>query len=107
MQRIAFLLKVKPDRLAEYEERHQHVWPEMLEALHRTGWQNYSLFAQDDGTLFGYFETHLSFQAALDAMAAEEVNERWQGTMAPFFESSGGEHADQMMQALQEVFHMD
>ena len=38
MQRICFLLKVKPDRLAEYKERHAHVWPDMLAALHQTGW---------------------------------------------------------------------
>ena len=52
MQRIAFLLKVKQDRLAEYKQRHQEVWPEMLEALRETGWRNYSLFLRDDGLLY-------------------------------------------------------
>jgi len=33
MERICFLLKVKPERLAEYNERHQRVWPAMLDAL--------------------------------------------------------------------------
>ncbi len=44
MQRICFLLKVKPDKLDEYKRRHQAVWPEMRDALSRTGWHNYSLF---------------------------------------------------------------
>ena len=35
MQRVCFLLKVRPDRLDEYRERHRNVWPEMLDALRR------------------------------------------------------------------------
>jgi L-rhamnose mutarotase len=61
---------------------------------------------RDDGMLFGYFETPDSFQAALDGMSKEAVNERWQAEMAPFFEGTGG-HADQMMEQLVEVFHLD
>jgi len=40
MKRIGFLLKVKEDRIKEYEEHHEAVWPEMLDALRRTGWHN-------------------------------------------------------------------
>ncbi len=107
MRRIAFLLKVKPDRMAEYKAHHARVWPEMLDALHRTGWHNYSLFMRPDGLLFGYFETPESFQAALAGMAREEVNARWQAFMAPFFEGLGGQHADEAMIELEEVFHLD
>ncbi|HEU4397019.1 MAG TPA: L-rhamnose mutarotase [Actinomycetota bacterium] len=39
-------------------------------------------------------------------MAAEPVNERWQALMAPYFTGSG-RHADQMMEALEAVFHLD
>ena len=107
MQRICFLLKVKPDRLVEYKERHAHVWPDMLAALSKTGWHNYSLFMRADGLLVGYFETPESFNAARAAMAKEEVNDRWQTFMAPYFESVSGEHADDMMVGLEEVFHLD
>jgi L-rhamnose mutarotase len=107
MKRIAFLLKVKEDKMEEYKEHHKAVWPEMLEALRRTGWHNYSLFIRDDGLLFGYFETPDSFQAALDGMAEEEVNARWQDIMASYFEGLAGAHADQSMIELEEVFHLD
>lgn len=106
MQRVGFILKVKQNLIEEYMRRHRDVWPEMLDALRRNGWHNYSLFIRDDGMLFGYFETPESFQAALDGMSAEEVNERWQTEMAPFFEDTGG-HADEMMEKLIEVFHLD
>ena len=107
MKRIGFLLKVKREKIGEYKARHKEVWPEMLNALRRTGWHNYSLFMREDGLLFGYFDAPENFQAALDGMAKEEVNSRWQDFMAPFFENLAGAHADQGMIQLEEVFHLD
>jgi L-rhamnose mutarotase len=107
VKRVAFLLKVREDKLEEYKEHHKAVWPEMLDALRRTGWHNYSLFMREDGLLFGYFETPESFQAALDGMAQEEVNAKWQEFMAPYFEALGGARPDEMMLELEEVFHLD
>ena len=107
MKRVGFLLKVKADKLEEYKKHHETVWPEMLEALRRTGWHNYSIFAREDGLLFGYFETPDGFQAALNGMANEEINTKWQDFMAPYFEDLSGAHADQSMLELDEVFHLD
>jgi L-rhamnose mutarotase len=106
MERACFLLKVKKDRIKEYEERHQTVWPEMLEALRRTGWHNYSLFLRPDGLLVGYVEAE-SFDAALRKMQDYPVNARWQQEMAEFFEGSEEGHADERMTPLKEVFHLD
>jgi L-rhamnose mutarotase len=106
MERVCFLLKVRPDRLVEYRERHRAVWPDMLAALRATGWHNYSLFLRDDGLLVGYLETE-DFQAALDEMAGTAVNARWQAELAPFFEELDGRRPDQGMRTLAEVFHLD
>ncbi|MEV3985467.1 MULTISPECIES: L-rhamnose mutarotase [unclassified Nonomuraea] len=105
MRRVCFLLKVRPERLAEYRERHRAVWPDMLDALRRAGWHNYSLFLRDDGLLVGYLET-ADFEAARKAMEATEVNARWQAEMAPFFEDLDG-RPDEGMRPLDEVFHLD
>ncbi|GAA3740694.1 L-rhamnose mutarotase [Salinactinospora qingdaonensis] len=105
MQRVCFLLKVKPERLEEYRERHSRVWPEMLAALREAGWHNYSLFCNDDGLLVGYLETE-DFATAQAAMERTEVNARWQAEMAPFFENLSG-RPDEGMVPLTEVFHLD
>ena len=63
MQRICFILQVKPERIQEYRERHRSVWPDMKKALEETGWNNYSLFLRPDGLLVGYLETD-SFEKA-------------------------------------------
>ena len=108
MERVCFLARVRPDRLAEYRERHAAVWPDMLNALRDAGWGNYSLFLTDDGLLVGYLETD-DYQAALARMAETEVNTRWQAEMAPFFEEDGlnGRRPDEGFLRLAEVFHLD
>jgi L-rhamnose mutarotase len=92
LQRICFVLYVRPDRLEEYKECHRAVWPEMLEALWNAGWRNYSLFLRPDGMLVGYLETE-DFERARAAMAKLEVNARWQREMAArdgsFFRPAG------------------
>lgn len=107
MKRVGFLLKVRQSMIEDYKKKHEAVWPEMLDALRRHGWHNYSLFMRDDGLLFGYFEAEESFAASLAGMAKEEVNARWQEMMAPYFEGLAGAHADQSMVELEEVFHLD
>ena len=107
MKRVGFLLKVKADMIEAYKKQHETVWPDMLDALRRHGWHNYTLFMRDDGTLFGYFEAAESFQASLEGMAREDINRRWQEFMAPYFEGLGGAHADEIMIELTELFHLD
>ncbi|WP_376766293.1 L-rhamnose mutarotase [Actinomadura litoris] len=68
-KRVCFLLKVRQDRLEEYERRHQAVWPGMRDALRDSGWHDHSLFLREDGLLVGYLKTD-DFEAARAAMAA-------------------------------------
>jgi L-rhamnose mutarotase len=107
MKRIGFLLKVNPEKIPEYKKLHGAVWPEMIEALRRNGWHKYSLFLRQDGQLFGVFETPDSFQAALEGMSKEEVNKKWQDMVASCFESLNGLQADEAMEELEEIFHID
>lgn len=106
MKRIGFQLKVKQEMIDEYVMHHEHVWPEMLQALRETGWHNYSLFIREDGLLFGYFETEESLATAQAKMASREVNTRWQEFMAPYFESPNNARPDEMFLELKEIFHL-
>ncbi len=105
MPRYCFQLQVKPDRIAEYRERHAAVWPEMLRALAETGWHNYSLFLRPDGLLIGYVESD-DLAAAQAAMDATDVNARWQAEMASSSRTSTCP-PDQGFVLLEEVFHLE
>ncbi|WIX76589.1 L-rhamnose mutarotase [Amycolatopsis carbonis] len=106
MARYCFQLHVRPERMAEYAERHRAVWPEMQAALRDTGWRNYSLFLREDGLLIGYVEAD-DLAAAQAAMAETEVNARWQAEMAQFFTGLDGRGPDEGFALLTEVFHLD
>ena len=106
MPRVAFLLKVRPDKLEEYKAHHTQVWPELLEAHRRAGWHNYSLFIREDGLVFGYFETPHSYQAAVEAIEKEEINARWDEFMAPYLEAVNTATGETMLE-LEQVFHLD
>ncbi len=106
MERVCFLGRVRPGRLAEYRQRHGEVWPEMLAALRASGWTNYSLFLTDDGLLVGYLETD-DYAAALARMAGTAVNRRWQEDMAPYFADLGDQDPDQGFRRIDEIFHLD
>jgi L-rhamnose mutarotase len=87
--RVCFTLQVRPDRLAEYRERHAAVWPDMLHALRNAGWQDYQLFLRDDGLLVGTLVTD-DLAAAQAAVDAADVSARWEAEMAPYFQLPDG-----------------
>ena len=103
--RVCFQLQVRPERIAEYRERHAAVWPEMLRALKDAGWNNYSLFLREDGLLIGYLETP-DLAAAQAGMAATEVNARWQAQMGDFFVDLDGTPDAGFLQ-LTEMFNLE
>lgn len=105
LHRVCFQLQVRPERIAEYRQRHTAVWPEMLEALKCAGWNNYSLFLRDDGLLIGYLETP-DLAAAQAKMGATEVNARWQAQMGEFFVDLD-EAPDAGFLQLTEVFNLE
>jgi L-rhamnose mutarotase len=45
MQRVEFRLKLRPERIDGYVDRHgEAVWPDMLQFLRDTGWHHYLPF---------------------------------------------------------------
>lgn len=106
MRRYCFLLRVRPDLLPEYSERHAAVWPDMLEALRASGWTRYSIFARPDGLVVGYVEA-TDLAAARAAMERTDVNARWQAEMARYFVGLDGRRPDEGFELLTEIFNLD
>jgi L-rhamnose mutarotase len=101
-QRSAFVLRVRPDKIDEYVQAHRNVWPEMLAALRRAGIRNYTIF-RNGNEMFGYFESD-DLEATATHMKAENVNARWQDTMAELLEERV---PDAGPPALEEIFRLD
>lgn len=105
IQRVCFVMHLKPGRIDDYLAAHREVWPEMLDALRATGWRNYSLFLRaDEGRVVGYLETD-DFARATSEMSRTAVNEKWQEQMSQYFRTEA--HPDRDLELLTEYFHLD
>lgn len=104
VQRECFVMRLDPERVAEYRTAHASVWSDVLDGIRSKGWSNYSLFVQpEEGLVVGYRERHGAHPEA--SSGADRVNDLWQESMAQFF--AGGERPDRSMQPLEEYFHLD
>jgi L-rhamnose mutarotase len=104
MQRIAFRLRVREDRLEEYKRLHQEVWPELLADMHQAGYRNYSIFA-DGPELFGYLECD-DWDAAQRALAESDANRRWQAFISDYLATPVDPDDDASLRMLEPVFYM-
>jgi L-rhamnose mutarotase len=105
MRRIAFRLRVQPDKLDEYKRLHREVWPELLADMHAAGYRNYSIFA-DGNELFGYLECD-DWDAANAALAKSDANRRWQEFMQGYLATPIDPDASEPARRMDEIFHMD
>jgi len=101
-QRSAFVLRVRHDKIDEYVEAHRSVWPELLAALRDAGIRNYTIF-RNGNEMFGYFESD-DLAAAADYMETQDVNARWQDTMAELLDERV---PDAGPPALEEIFRLE
>jgi len=104
MKRMGFRMTIKEGAEEEYLRRHEAVWPEMLEALRRAGFRNYSIY-RDGLTLFAYFEADDVSQAAT-RIVADPVNTRWAAMMSDILVTDS-DPATGFVPALPEMFHLD
>ena len=104
MQRIAFQLRIRAGKEAAYDEAHRHVWPELLAELSAAGVREYSIFRRGQ-ELFLYLLVP-SFDDLVSRMAASEVDQRWQATMAPLFEPVPSLQPGERYAMMREVFYM-
>lgn len=104
MQRVAFQLRIRPDKIDEYDEEHRNVWPELLGELERFGVTEYSIFRRGQ-QLFLYMHVP-DFDVLTEQLAASDVNRRWQEKMAPLFEPVPDLQAQERFAMMQEVFFM-
>jgi L-rhamnose mutarotase len=105
VQRVAFRLRVKEEKLAEYKRLHREVWPELLADLRAASIRNYSIFA-DGPELFGYLECD-DWAAAGAALARSDANRRWQEFMAGFLATPVDPDATEPVRLMDEVFRME
>ena len=101
--RKAFKMSVHPGQNAEYERRHNPIWPELEEVLMEHGVRSYSIFLNaSTSELFAYVE--FESEAQWNAIAKTEVCQRWWKHMREIMPSNSDNSP--VSQQLKEVFHL-
>lgn len=104
IQRVGMLMQLKPGMEKAYQEEHQNIWPEILEGIARVKIRNYSIF-QIGRVLFSYFQVE-NLDRAMQVLAADPDNQRWQVHMAHMFDVGPGIR-DGTTVFLEEVFYVE
>ena len=88
MQRVAFVLNVKPGHEEEYARRHREVWPEVLTDLEKSGVRQMNIFMAGR-QLFLYMEV-ADHAEAVRVLGESPGSVRWEEYMEPIIEYAGG-----------------
>ena len=92
MERIAFLIHVKPDKLDEYKRLHNPIPSDLAAELKRAGIRNYTLWLADGGNEFGYLEVD-DWAAACAYLEKSPVYNDWQVLMQNYLDSARNDAA--------------
>jgi L-rhamnose mutarotase len=102
MARRAFKLELKPGCQDIYKEKHDNIWPELVELFKQSTVSNYSIFL--NGTeLFGYLEVQ-DLERFAD-LPNHPVMQRWWQMMEPYMVYTPDHRPKQI--DFTEVFHLD
>jgi L-rhamnose mutarotase len=104
------VLRLRPERVGEYERLHAAVWPDVLATISRCNLRNYSIFVRelDDGRpyLFSYFEyVGSDFAADMRTMSEDPATQKWWALCEPCQEPLANRARDEWWAQMREVFH--
>lgn len=104
MEEIAFTMKLKPGVAAEYQRRHDEIWPELSAALTDAGVRDYSIFLDHPThTLFAVQKRAVGHSA--DDLPGLPIVQRWWAYMADLMETNPDNSP--VTGSLSRVFHLD
>ena len=106
MIRKAFVIQAKPGMAAEYQRRHNPIWPELQQTLKLHGVSNYSIFLRENtGEVFGYLE--IEDEERFRQIAETDVCRRWWRYMTEVLVCGSADSPKAQEEMLREVFHLD
>lgn len=103
MIRLGFVMRVHPTQHAEYQRRHDAIWPELAATLREHGVRSYTIWLDPRRSLL-FAHVEAESRERWDAIARTAVCQRWWGTMRDIMETN----ADQspVSEELVDVFHL-
>ncbi|MFJ2647837.1 L-rhamnose mutarotase [Streptomyces sp. NPDC087420] len=105
-RRFASVIRLRPEKEAEYRALHAAAWPGVLAALKRAHIANYSIFLRA-GVLFSYLEyTGDNYEADMASIAADPVTREWWERTDPCQQPVEDAAEGEWWAPAEEVFHL-
>lgn len=104
MKREAFKMYLKAGYEAEYEKRHNAIWPELKKLLKETGVSDYTIF-WDKETNILYAYQIVDGNASSQDLGENPIVQKWWEYMADIMDTNPDNSPISI--PLKEVFHMD
>jgi len=104
MEKVAFVMTLKPGYEQEYKKRHDEIWPELVEELKNASVSDYSIFYEESSNkLFAVLKR--DDHHTMDALPSNPVVKKWWQHMADIMDT----HEDNQPVAtdLRKVFHLE
>lgn len=99
-----FKMKLYPGMEAEYEKRHNQLWPEMVDMIHEHGGKNYTI-ALDPETLVLYGYIEIEDEELWGKGADTAINRKWWDFMADIMDTNPDNSP--VCKDLNVLFHLD
>jgi L-rhamnose mutarotase len=104
MEKVAFLMKLKPGFEAEYKKRHDEIWPELSAVLTEAGVYDYSIYLDcATGILFAVQKRTENNTA--DDLPNHPIVKKWWAYMADIMDTNPDNSP--VSTSIECVFHMD
>ena len=104
MKREAFKMFLKPGCEAEYEKRHNAIWPELKKLLSENGVCDYSIYWDKD-TNFLFASQKVQGEESSQDMGSNPIVQKWWAYMADIMETNPDNSPVSI--PLKEVFRME
>ncbi len=104
MEKIAFVMTLIPGNEAEYEKRHDEIWPELVTALKEAGVSDYSIFLEKESSkLFAVLKREDNHK--MDQLPLEPIVKKWWAFMGDIMETNPDNSP--IVNDIKQVFHLD
>lgn len=109
MQRMGWVIGIRPEKIAEYKALHSASWPEVLARISASNIRNYTIYLREpENLLFAHFEYHgQDFAADMARMAEDETTRRWWALTDPCQDGLASRKEGEWWAPMVEVFHHD
>lgn len=104
MEKIAFVMTLRPGFEAEYKKRHDALWPELAVELRKAGISDYSIYLHPPSLkLFAVLKRR--HDHTMDDLPATAAVKKWWAYMADIMETNSDNSP--VVEPLEQVFHFE